>query len=90
MKIVTAKCPNCGGILKVDSEKDAAICQFCQTPFIVEKAIENYNITNNYTTVNNTYHKTINNISGQEVHVHQDGESPEQLLENIKALLNRQ
>lgn len=54
MKIVAAKCPNCGGVLEVDIEKDAAICKYCNTPFIVEKAIENYNITNNYTTVNNT------------------------------------
>lgn len=89
MKIVSAKCPNCGGILEVDSEKDAAICQFCQTPFIVEKAIENYYITNNYTTANNTYNKTINNISGQEVHVHQGGETADQLFANMKALLKR-
>lgn len=89
MKIVAAKCTNCGGVLEVDAEKDAAVCKYCNTPFIVEKAIENYNITNNYTTINNTVNNTVNNISGQEVHIHQDGESPEQLLENIKALLKR-
>lgn len=47
MPFVQAKCPNCGGMLAVDSSKDAAICQFCNTPFVVEKAINNYNITNN-------------------------------------------
>ncbi|MBQ6692055.1 MAG: leucine-rich repeat domain-containing protein, partial [Clostridia bacterium] len=31
----------------MDSSKDAAICSYCGTPFIVEKAIQSYNITNN-------------------------------------------
>ena len=44
MPFVQAKCPNCGGFLAVDNSKDAAICQFCNTPFVVEKAINNYNI----------------------------------------------
>ena len=49
--LVMGKCPNCGANIKVDSNKDAAICEFCGTPFIVEKAVENYNIniTNNVT-----------------------------------------
>ena len=29
----------------MDNTHDAAVCQFCNTPFIVEKAINNYNIT---------------------------------------------
>lgn len=45
MPFVQAKCPNCGGFLAVDSSKDAAVCQFCNTPFIVEKAVNNYNVT---------------------------------------------
>ena len=45
MPFVQAKCPNCGGFLAVDNTHDAAVCQFCNTPFIVEKAINNYNIT---------------------------------------------
>lgn len=47
MALVQAKCTNCGANLEVDNSKDAAICQACGTPFIVEKAINNYNITNN-------------------------------------------
>ena len=47
MPFVQAKCPNCGGFLAVDNSNDAAICQFCNTPFIVEKAINNYNISVN-------------------------------------------
>lgn len=42
MPLVPAKCPNCGGFVQVDAAHDAAICQFCNTPFIVEKAINNY------------------------------------------------
>ncbi|MBO4894719.1 MAG: leucine-rich repeat domain-containing protein [Clostridia bacterium] len=46
MSFVQAKCPNCGGVLAVDNSNEAAVCQFCNTPFIVEKAVNNYNITN--------------------------------------------
>jgi len=49
MPFVPAKCTQCGASLQVDSTKEAAICQFCGTPFIVEKAINNY-------TVHNTIH----------------------------------
>lgn len=42
MKFVPAKCTQCGAELKVDKSKEAAICEHCGTPFIVEKAISNY------------------------------------------------
>lgn len=41
MPLVNAKCTNCGANLKVDNTKDAAICEFCGTPYIVERAIAN-------------------------------------------------
>lgn len=47
MPLVNAKCTNCGATLSVDNTKDALICQFCGSAFVVEKAINNYNITNN-------------------------------------------
>lgn len=47
MPLLNAKCTNCGANLKVDNAKDAAICDHCGSAFIVEKAINNYNITNN-------------------------------------------
>lgn len=47
MPLVNAKCTNCGATLTVDNNKEAAICQYCNSAFIVEKAINNYNITNN-------------------------------------------
>lgn len=47
MPLVQAKCTNCGAALNVDDSKEAMVCQFCGEAFIVEKAINNYNITNN-------------------------------------------
>lgn len=52
MALVNAKCPNCGGILKVDNTTDALICSYCDSPFITEKAINNYNTTHNHFTIN--------------------------------------
>lgn len=43
LKIVPAICTQCGAKLEVDNSKDAAICPYCNTPFIVEKAINKYN-----------------------------------------------
>ena len=47
MPLVNAKCPNCGATLKTDDSKDAAICEFCNSAFIVERAINNFNTTIN-------------------------------------------
>ncbi len=57
MSLVEAKCPNCGAKLSVDNEKDAAVCEFCGTPYIVEKAIEGA-ISNS--TINNSVIKIYN------------------------------
>jgi len=46
MPFIQAKCTNCGANLKVDSAKEAAICEHCGSAFIVEKAINNYNTVN--------------------------------------------
>jgi hypothetical protein len=42
MPFVPAQCPNCNGRIQVDSLKEAAVCESCDTAFIVEKAITNY------------------------------------------------
>ena len=47
MPLVAAKCTNCGASLTVDNSKEAAICEFCGTSFIVEKAIANITMTDN-------------------------------------------
>lgn len=62
MPLVNAKCTNCGAPLKVDNLKEASVCEFCGSAFIVEKAINNYNITNNINAnVVNIYGDTTNN-----------------------------
>ncbi len=48
MPLVAAQCTNCGAALQVDNTKDAAVCQYCGSAFIVEKAIHNYEINNTY------------------------------------------
>ena len=53
MPFVPAICTQCGAKIEVDNTKDAAICQYCGTPFIVEKAINFYNT---YNTTHNTNH----------------------------------
>lgn len=52
--LVPAVCTQCGGQLEVDPQQQAAVCPYCGTPFIVEKAINNYNITHVHQ--NNTIH----------------------------------
>lgn len=49
MPLVPAKCTSCGGSVNVDSAHKRALCPFCDTPFFVEQAIQNYNITNHNT-----------------------------------------
>ena len=44
VSLVSGICPQCGGKIKVDKTQEAAVCEHCGTPFIVEKAI---NIVNN-------------------------------------------
>ena len=43
-KLVPAVCTQCGAALEVDPSQEAAVCKYCGTAFIVEKAIHNYNI----------------------------------------------
>lgn len=40
--LVPAKCTNCNANLQVSKNLEAAICPYCGTPYIVEKAIQNY------------------------------------------------
>lgn len=42
MKLVAAKCPNCGAQIDVDQNSDSTICEYCNSKIIVEDAIEKY------------------------------------------------
>lgn len=44
-KIVPAKCTSCGASLNVDPNQESAICPYCRSAYIVEKAINEYNVT---------------------------------------------
>lgn len=46
MTLVPAICTQCGSKLEVDPGKEAAICPYCKTPFITQKAINHYSTTN--------------------------------------------
>lgn len=75
MPLVPAKCPECGGNVVVDSEKDAWICEFCKAPFIVEKAINHFNTINNIT----------NNITADKVIIGvNEGDKREELKEQFE------
>ena len=58
--LLKAQCPNCGGNLEVDNSKDAAICPFCKTPYIVEKAINQYNLNANTVNLNGNVNISLN------------------------------
>ena len=62
MSLVQAKCTNCGANIEVDPKKEAGICPYCNTAYITQKAIVNYNTT----IINNTTIQagTVNVISG--------------------------
>ncbi len=45
VKIVPATCSQCGGTVEVDPNSTEARCPFCGTSFVVDKAINNYNIS---------------------------------------------
>lgn len=63
MALVPAKCPNCGGMIQIESGNRAGICAFCKQPFVSEDAINNYN------TYNNTYNHNTYNIENADLHI---------------------
>ena len=56
MNLIPGVCTQCGATLSVEEGKDCMICPYCNTPFIVEKAIQQFNTTyiinNNYNAEN--------------------------------------
>ena len=44
VKLVPAKCPNCGAQLELDDNMKRAECSFCKSTIIVDDAIEKYKI----------------------------------------------
>lgn len=46
IQMTPAVCTQCGASLEVDPTQETAVCSHCGTPFIVSKAINNYNVQN--------------------------------------------
>lgn len=44
MKLVTAKCPNCGAQIEVDEYSNTTRCDYCGSQILVEEAIEKYKV----------------------------------------------
>lgn len=51
MALVPAICTQCGAQIEVDNTHEAGICKFCGTPFITEKAINQYSTVHNVTQI---------------------------------------
>lgn len=64
MPLVPALCTQCGAKLEIDSSQEAAVCPYCHTPFVTEKAINNYNTTN-VTNIENL-HADVVNVSDEQ------------------------
>lgn len=44
MKLVAAKCPNCGSNLEVNPNKETMKCEYCRSAILIDDAIEKYKI----------------------------------------------
>lgn len=44
MKIVPAKCPNCGANIEVDEEQETTKCKYCGDAILIDRALEKYNV----------------------------------------------
>lgn len=77
MPIVPAICTQCGAQLNVEDSKEAAVCPYCNTAFIVEKAINNYH---------NTYVTNIGSIHANNVYFSGDQKLEEHLRSGVAFL----
>lgn len=66
MPLVPAICTQCSARLEVDPNCESAVCQYCGTRFVTEKAINNYNIT---------YETNIGNLSADAVYINDESSS---------------
>jgi predicted RNA-binding Zn-ribbon protein involved in translation (DUF1610 family) len=44
LKMVPALCTQCGGTVEVNTNEETATCPFCGMTFMIEKAVNNYNV----------------------------------------------
>lgn len=84
MALVAAKCTQCGADLQVDPAQEAAICPFCKTAFITEKAINNY-VTNNVTNIGNLNADVVNIVNDPAEELHNAGRAHMDMGEEKRA-----
>ena len=82
MPIIPLKCPNCGGDLMIESEKDTAICSCCGKPFVVKDAVTNSYVTNN--AANNITNNVAINAVERELIIEKDFEIKSGVLVRYK------
>ena len=45
-KMIALKCPQCGGALELDTDKEVATCPYCNTRLLIVRSIEQNNVIN--------------------------------------------
>lgn len=83
MPLVAAKCTQCGSNLQVDSSKEATICPYCGTPFITEKAINNYKVEIGSVVVEGVSVETKLNNAETFFKLHGDTDKARELFEEV-------
>ena len=51
MSLISTNCTNCGAPIQVDSDSKTGKCEFCGSEFTTQDIVNNYQINNNYSTV---------------------------------------
>ena len=44
VKMVPAQCSQCGGVVEVNRAEEKAVCPYCGTTVMIEKAVSDYNV----------------------------------------------
>lgn len=80
-KMIILKCPQCGGQLDLDPDKEVATCPFCKTKLLIVRSIEQNNVIN--------YNIRIDNTGKKEQDPSSKEDYGEQLRIKIRRLLPR-
>ena len=80
-KMIILKCPQCGGQLDLDPDKEVATCPFCKTKLLIVRSIEQNNVIN--------YNIRIDNTGKKEQDLSSKEDYEEQLRIKIRRLLPR-
>ena len=66
-KMIPIKCTQCGAVLQVDKDQGKMVCEYCGCTFMIEQAINNYEVHNhiNVEAGKTNYQSTLDFISDQ-------------------------